>query len=353
MRVLFMFLLSINFFWASAQLSAPTATVSATTNPATYNVGIGTTTPRSPLEVRAVGNNTTVQTGLIIQQTNPGSPNNTAGVSLDFGIGNNTNNNNIEGRISLKETYWATKPKMIFSLWDASNNMQDRLIIDSNGNAGIGVANPDATLSVYSSFPGGKRINIGDLGSSTKKPSIFLGSNAGELNKGYFGLQSSPTGYTNDFALVGAADSGTQRYLHIGYNSGDDPSGTFNPKVSINTYSGNVGIGVTSPNDKLAVKGTVHAEEVKVDLNVAGPDYVFESNYKMPSLTELKNFISQNKHLPEVPSAKEFEKNGINLGEMNMLLLKKIEELTLYMLEQQNEMNSLRAEISAMKKQLK
>ena len=96
---------------------------------------------------------------------------------------------------------------------------------------------------------------------------------------------------------------------------------------------GNVGIGTTQPDAKLAVSGQVHAQEVKVSVTVPGPDYVFEKDYKLTSLEEIKSYIDQNKHLPEVPSAKEMEKNGIQLGEMNMLLLKKIEELTLYVIE--------------------
>ena len=73
-----------------------------------------------------------------------------------------------------------------------------------------------------------------------------------------------------------------------------------------------------------------------VDLSVPGPDYVFADHYRLTTLKEVEDFIQQNKHLPEIPSAKEMEANGVELGTMNMLLLKKIEELTLYLLEQQN-----------------
>ena len=106
---------------------------------------------------------------------------------------------------------------------------------------------------------------------------------------------------------------------------------------------GSVGIGTASPDQKLAVKGKIHAEEVIVDLSVPGPDYVFADNYPLTTLQEVEDFIQQNKHLPEVPTAKEMEQNGVELGTMNMLLLKKIEELTLYTLEQAKEIDKLKA----------
>jgi hypothetical protein len=117
--------------------------------------------------------------------------------------------------------------------------------------------------------------------------------------------------------------------------------------------NGNVGIGTTSPNQKLTVNGTIYGKEVKVDLSVPGPDYVFEKDYELPSLEEIKNYIDQHKHLPEVPSAKEMEANGINLGEMNMILLKKVEELTLHLLEQQEQLDAQQKEIQSLKDQKK
>lgn len=109
--------------------------------------------------------------------------------------------------------------------------------------------------------------------------------------------------------------------------------------------SGNVGIGTTNPDAMLTVKGTIHSNEVKVDLNVPGPDYVFEPTYKLMSLEETKAYIEKYKHLPEVPSAKEMETNGVQLGEMNMLLLKKVEELTLYLIELKKENDALKSRV--------
>jgi hypothetical protein len=117
--------------------------------------------------------------------------------------------------------------------------------------------------------------------------------------------------------------------------------------------NGNVGIGTTSPTQKLTVNGIIYGKEVKVNLSVPGPDYVFENTYDLPTLQEVSAYIKANKHLPEVPSAKEMEVNGIHVGEMNMILLKKIEELTLYLLEQQKQLDAQQKEIQALKSEKK
>ena len=108
--------------------------------------------------------------------------------------------------------------------------------------------------------------------------------------------------------------------------------------------SGNVGIGTETPDARLAVNGLIHAKEVLVDL-VGWPDYVFEKNYKLKTLEEVQNFIEINGHLPSVPSAVEVEECGVNLGEMNKILLEKVEELTLYMIQMDKELKSLREEL--------
>jgi len=106
--------------------------------------------------------------------------------------------------------------------------------------------------------------------------------------------------------------------------------------------SGNVGIGTLAPDEKLTVKGKIHAQEVRVDM--AGPlvpDYVFAENYNLRTLEELDEYIKQNKHLPEIPSAQEIEKNGLMLAQMNIDLLKKMEEMTLYMIDVNKKINQL------------
>ncbi len=113
--------------------------------------------------------------------------------------------------------------------------------------------------------------------------------------------------------------------------------------------SGKVGIGTSIPDEKLTVNGKVHAVEFTTTPAIPVPDYVFENDYKLLSLKEIESYIKANKHLPEIPSAKEIEANGLELGLMNLLLLKKVEELTLYAIKQDKEIEALKDAINELK----
>lgn len=125
---------------------------------------------------------------------------------------------------------------------------------------------------------------------------------------------------------------------------------------------GKIGIGTKNPSELLSVKGKIHANEVKVDLDVPA-DYVFEKYYtgnsslkplyQFKSLDEVKKFTEENHHLPDLPSAKEIKKNGLQLGETNNLLLQKIEELTLYLIEQNEQLKQQADKIDQLNKDLK
>lgn len=117
---------------------------------------------------------------------------------------------------------------------------------------------------------------------------------------------------------------------------------------------GNVGIGThNTGNTKLTVEGdialsgsivsqnSIECKHVKVSTAPGGPDYVFEKEYNLKPLVEVESFIKENKHLPEIPSAKEMEKSGIDLVEMNFKLLQKIEELTLHTINQDKNLKEL------------
>lgn len=95
---------------------------------------------------------------------------------------------------------------------------------------------------------------------------------------------------------------------------------------------GNIGIGTDNPQSKLDVQGKIIADEVEIKVN-KGADFVFESDYNLPTLSEVENHIKENKHLLDIPSEKEMIENGVNVNEMQIKLLQKIEELTLYIIE--------------------
>jgi len=138
--------------------------------------------------------------------------------------------------------------------------------------------------------------------------------------------------------------------------------GAQNSLSSITQKNGMIGIGTNNPDQKLTVKGKIHTQEVLVDLNGAvAPDYVFEkyyqgqsalnSDYQMLDLKSLEAFLKQNHHLPEIPSAQKLKEDGLELKSMNLLLLQKIEELTLYTIEQQKQLDALQDQIKLLIKQ--
>jgi len=107
--------------------------------------------------------------------------------------------------------------------------------------------------------------------------------------------------------------------------------------------NGNVGIGTNTPVYKLDVCGTVRAKEIIVQTGWC--DYVFNKDYKLRSLNEVELYIDQNKHLPDVPSANEVETNGVKVAEMDSLLIKKVEELTLYVIDQNKQIQQLQKKV--------
>ena len=95
-----------------------------------------------------------------------------------------------------------------------------------------------------------------------------------------------------------------------------------------------------------AINGNIYAKKIKItQLNWA--DFVFDTSYKLPSLKELEQFLRINKHLPDIPSAKEIETDGLNVGDQQALLLRKIEELTLYIIQQQKQIDKLQEQINS------
>lgn len=189
------------------------------------------------------------------------------------------------------------------------------------GNVGIGTSSPLTKLHVISQAQPSTSLGSFMIGVSNTTPNLRMG-----YNTGYTWIQSHGTVplYINE----------------LGNNT------------IFNVNAGSVGIGTATPDAsyKLSVNGKIRAKEIKVESSWA--DFVFEPDYKLRSLSEVEMFIKLNKHLPEIPSAKEVENNGIAVGEMNAKLLQKIEELTLYLIEmkkENEELKSLKNEVEQLK----
>ncbi|MDP5202029.1 hypothetical protein [Flavobacterium sp. DG2-3] len=228
----------------------------------------------------------------------------------------------------------------------AQNTFSGNQII--NGNIGIGTNAPETLLNVNVGSGGSNGIAGIRVGGLNNYSSLELG-----IDGDYDGMIRSYGNNINYYAghwkTKGSVAS--ENHSHNWYTSKNGSSDWSNVKMILNE-NGNLGIGVVNPTSKLDVNGTIHSKEVKVDLNFPAPDYVFKNNYNLRPLQEVENYIKENSHLPEIPSAKELEKNGINVSEMNMALLKKIEELTLYMIEMKKEIERVKSENLKMKKDI-
>ncbi len=261
----------------------------------------------------------------------------------------------------------------------------------TSGNVGIGTLTPTGNLEVIGSTnynwvttivnngvtnAHGLYVNINsssngvpfrvDKGSSP----LFEVTNSGMVNiSGVTSLRSSVP--TDGYLTINPGGPTTQGYInwwkpgntrvaYMGYNDGSSYNnlGLTLEGANFIVNGGNVGIGTTDPNGyKLAVNGKIRTQEIKVE-NANWPDYVFMKDYELPTLQQTEQHIKEKGHLPGIPSAEEVKANGIDLGEMNAKLLQKIEELTLYLLEQNKRLNdqqkmlvNQQLEIQGLKKQ--
>jgi hypothetical protein len=218
----------------------------------------------------------------------------------------------------------------------SAGSLVESMFIGGNGNIGMGTTIPQASVEIKRPDASVYITASNATGSGIGNPSLYINRMSEGLKLEYV---------PNVLARISNTYVGPSGHLAFA-TAGQD-------RLFI-TGNGDIGIGTTDPKGyKLAVAGKAIAEEVVVKLQSNWPDYVFEKDYNLPTLAEVENYINQNKHLPEVPAAKEMEKNGVNLGEMNMLLLKKVEELTLYVLEQHKTSQIQSNEIKLLKQQLR
>jgi hypothetical protein len=219
-------------------------------------------------------------------------------------------------------------------------------VLNTTGNVGIGTLAPSSFLNI--------------VGNSSTIPELRIDhyyNNFGAATEQYRrarGTQSTPTILLNNDYIMsvegwGYTGSAFRRSTYIASQINGTPTVQGVPTDLIFATSsgdvdavegmrldknGNLGIGTSSPTEKLSVNGKIRAREIKVE-TINWPDYVFAKDYELPSLEETEQYIKEKGHLPGIPSAEEVKVSGVDLGEMNTKLLQKIEELTLHLIEQQ------------------
>ena len=213
----------------------------------------------------------------------------------------------------------------------------------------LGLNTYGGNVNIGRNTGGRARLEIsGNVGSSvamfgSDKCGVTISADNPEIGFNYFyngGTKTIQAGYA---AYMGMSPQNGN--IYIGNFNGTTSTANFGSisGSSVRMYilqNGNVGIGTMNPTYKLSVNGNIRSKEVIVESGWA--DYVFQNDYKLPSLKETEQFILKHKHLPGIPSAKEIQENGLSVGELQTKMMAKIEELTLHVIALEKKIETLK-----------
>ncbi len=246
-------------------------------------------------------------------------------------------------------------------------NGADKMVVDAGGDVGIGVDFPITKLQIAGGQDAGLTSSTNGyimMGPGTGT-NLIIDNNEIMVRNTYTSVGTLALQNNGGEVTVGARTTINKGGEALALN-GNDPGMSFYQNgvfrsfinqsanelyVGVNAgnlhldATGQIAIGAVIPaasGYKLTVTGKVICEEVKVKLSGAWPDYVFEENHALMPVEKLSEFIRQNKHLPNIPSAAEMEKNGLELGDMQKKMMEKIEELTLYIIDLQKQVDELK-----------
>jgi hypothetical protein len=295
-------------------------------NPKYQSVGIGTTDPLQMLHVRG-GN-------ILISRSPDEAPGSLNG-SIYFGaIVDHAYPNGEWGIEYYNEglNFWK-----VASASNPGGNY--RLFLKNNGNVGINSENPLDKFQVNDGF---EKLSVGSANSmGSGAGTSYVGFNA---VKGQENWSFSSNGTSNGGNITYGDIEGNYHILTVptgdpGTNSQSLSDSEIAEHIRLSvTKDGDVGIGTINTHGyKLAVRGKILCENLKVQLEEDWPDYVFNKDYRLIPLQELESYINVNKHLPGIPSSEEIKEDGIDVSRMNAVLVQKIEELTRYIIDQQKQ----------------
>ncbi|OKS84906.1 hypothetical protein [Mucilaginibacter polytrichastri] len=306
----------------------------------TGNVGIGTAAPGAKLEVAGTGPSLFLDNAQLSANRNPltGTVVDAAKGSTVLVVGANSNGGNFQ----------------FYTSSATGGNVYERMRITEAGNIGIGTITPSAKLSIQGT---GTTSNTGapaiaDLFGTYDRTRLTIGNST--VTQGgtrssaiaFYSMNTSGSAYKTNWEI--GNDIGAK-----GINDFYIFSADLNNAPFYISSVGNVGIGTSVPGAyKLAVAGPIHTQAVNVDMT-GWSDDVFNSSYELKPLTSLKSYIVKNHHLPDMPSEDRVIKNGLDLGEISKIQTKKIEELTLYLIEKDRQLKYQQSQINDLKSQIK